>query len=263
MLLSLGMNVFPTKPPILIPFNYHSIHLDWPTSVLCGIMRLPLLQIMLGTLPIVFLIFPTCLTGALLYMTSLETDTGNPVFPWAGTVSTLTASSTAMVQFGSMMVAAYYLEQAADKRVDEVNAIQDDKEVKEADERDEHLKKCYGNVTTWNAVPIWPKLILVSSLISITASCYMVQFFSHLCFAEHSLTDSFYVNLNGKLANLFLPLGWVALGLFGASMVLLSVFTTWGKVCVSRSVQLHYSVFTLLLNISYVAASHHFSARSK
>ena len=103
--------------------NPNPTHLDWPTSVLCGIMRLSLPQIMLGTLPIVFLIFPTCLTGALLYMASLVKDTGNPEFPWAGTVSTLTASLTAMVQLGSMIVAAYYLEQTSDKRADEVEAM--------------------------------------------------------------------------------------------------------------------------------------------
>jgi len=202
---------------------------DWPTSVLCGIMRLSLLQIMLGTLPIVFLIFPTCLTGALMYMASLQTDAGNAEFPWAGPVSTLTASSTALVQFGSMIVAAYYLEQASDNRADEVNAIEDDKEVKEADEKDEHIRKCYETVTHWNAVPIWSKLILIFSLASITASCYMVQFFSSMCFADHSLTDSIYDNLGGNVGNLFLPLGWASVALFLASIILLNIFSSWGK----------------------------------
>mmetsp|Transcript_12178 Transcript_12178/g.26281 ORF Transcript_12178/g.26281 Transcript_12178/m.26281 type:complete len:890 (+) Transcript_12178:181-2850(+) len=202
---------------------------DWPTSVLCGIMRLSLLQIMVGTLPIVFLIFPTCLTGALLYMASLQTGTGNPVFPWAGTASTLTASSTAMVQFGSMLVAAYYLEQASENRADEVKAIPDDKEVKEADEKDEHMRKCYTTVTQWNAIPIWAKLILISSLVSITASCYMVQFFSYMCFVDHSLTDSIYENLGGNVGNLFLPLGWISVALFALSILLLEIFSVWGK----------------------------------
>ncbi|KAL7525115.1 hypothetical protein ACHAXR_000862 [Thalassiosira sp. AJA248-18] len=197
-------------------------------------MRLSVLQIMLGTLPVVFLIFPTCLTGALLYMTSLETDTGNPMFPWAGTVSTLTASSTALVQFGSMIVAAYYLEQAADKRADEVEAIEDDREVKEADEKDEHMRKCYETVTQWNAVPLWTKLILLCSLTSITASCYMVQFFSNLCFVEHSLTDSIYENLDGKVTNLFLPLGWISVGLFCISIILIYLFQSWGEVCTTK-----------------------------
>jgi len=202
---------------------------DWPTSVLCGIMRLSLLQIMVGTLPIIFLIFPTCLTGALLYMASLETDTGNPVFHWAGTVSTLTATATAMVQFGSMIVAAYYLEQASDSRADEVKAIEDDKEVKEADERDEQMTRCYEAVTQWNFMPTWPKFILVSSLACITASCYMVQIFSSMCFVEHNLTDSIYDNLGGNVGNLFLPLGWVSVGLFAASIALLTIFSNWGK----------------------------------
>jgi len=205
---------------------------DWPTSVLCGIMKLGLFQILLGTLPIVFLIFPTCLTGALLYMTSIETDTGNPYFPWAGTASTISASATAMVQFGSMLVAAYYLEQAADQRADEVEAIEDDKEVKEADDRDAHLNKCYESVTRWNVVPLMPRFILTCSLVSITTSCYMVQFFTDLCFAPHSLTDSIDENLDGNVANLFLPLGWVSVFLFTASIILLSIFSSWGKVSV-------------------------------
>src|SRR6056300_2102000 len=61
---------------------------DWPTSVLCGIMRLSLPQIILGTTPGVFLILPTCVTGALLYMASLKDESGNPKFSWAGTAST-------------------------------------------------------------------------------------------------------------------------------------------------------------------------------
>ena len=52
-----------------------------------------------------------------------------------------------MVQFGSMIVAAYYLEQTAETRAEEIKAIDDDKEVKEADQKDEQMKKCYEAVT--------------------------------------------------------------------------------------------------------------------
>ncbi|KAL3768770.1 hypothetical protein ACHAWU_006871 [Discostella pseudostelligera] len=203
--------------------------LDWPTSVLCGIMRLSILQIMLGTLPVIVLIIPSCLTGSLLYMASLVTDTGNPVFDWAGTLSTITASVTAVVQFASMIVAAYYLEQASDKYASEISAIDDDIEVKEADARDEHVRECYKKVTQWNALPMAPKLLLSCSLASITASCYMVQLFDDLCFVEHTLTDSIEENLGGNVGNLFLPLGWAAVGLFVGSIVLLYMFTSWGK----------------------------------
>lgn len=193
-------------------------------------MRLSVLQIMLGTTPIVFLIAPTCLTGALLYMASLETDTGNPEFPWAGTVSTITASLTAVVQFGSMIVAAYYLEQTAGKRAAEVEATPDDREVKEADDKAAHIKHCYRDVTQWDVVPTSAKLLLQTSLACIITASYMVQLFSSLCFTPHSLTDSIDENLDGKVSNLFLPLGWVAVGLFCISIILIYLFESWGEV---------------------------------
>lgn len=185
---------------------------------------------MLGTLPTIVLIVPSCLTGTFLYMASLTTESGNPEFPWASTLSTITATVTASVQFCSMLVAAYYLEQAADKRQDEVAAIEDDQEVKAADEKDDHLRKCYKNVTKWSAVPCMPKSILICSLISITASCFVVQLFTDMCFVDHSLTDSIEENLGGNVANLFLPLGWAAVGLFIGSMIFLGMFMSWGKV---------------------------------
>ena len=202
---------------------------DWPTSVLCGIMRLSLPQIILGTTPVVFLILPTCITGALLYMASLKDESGNPEFSWAGTVSTITASLTALVQFGSMIVAAYYLEQTADKRVDEVAAIADDLEVKKADDEATYLNKCYREVTQWHDIPVTPKLLLQTSVACIVTSCYIFQLFSSLCFTEHTLTDSIDDNLQGNVGNLFLPLGWVATGLFIASVLLLYFFISWGK----------------------------------
>jgi hypothetical protein len=193
-------------------------------------MRLSVLQIMLGTLPTIILIVPSCLTGTFLYMASLTTDSGNPEFPWASTISTITASVTAAVQFCSMLVAAYYLEQAAGKRQDEVAAIEDDQEVKMADEKDDHMRKCYKSVTKWSAVPSMPKSILLCSLTSITASCFIVQLFTDMCFVDHSLTDSIEENLGGNVANLFLPLGWAAVGLFIGSMIFLGMFISWGKV---------------------------------
>jgi len=200
---------------------------DWPTSVLCGIMRISLLQIMWGTLPVVFLILPTCLSGALLYMASLDNETGNPEFPWADTASTLTFSATAMVQLGALLVATYYIERASETRADELEAVEDDKEVKEADEKDEHMRKCFETVTKWNVIPLWPKLALILSHVSITTSCYMVQYGT--CFVEHNLTDSIDENLGGSVANLFLPLGWVVIALFIASMILLGIFSSWGN----------------------------------
>lgn len=184
---------------------------------------------MLGTVPVVFLTIPTCITGTFLYMASIE-ENGNPVYPQARTLSTITASTTALIQFGSMIVAAYYLEQAADKRVAEIESIPVDEEVKEADEKAENFKQCYQAVTQWNTLPSHAKWYIRISLTCIITSSYMVQLFSNLCFTTYSLTDTIDKHLDGNVANLFLPLGWVAVSLFMASCLFLTIFQQRGKV---------------------------------
>lgn len=164
-------------------------------------------------------------------MASVQTDDGNPEYPWAGAISAITFSVTAIVQFGSTVVAAYYLEQTARKRAADVDAIADDAEVKEADEKAAHLKRCYQDATQWNVLPLAAKLVLLASLGSIVTSSYLVQLFPSLCFAQYSLTDSISVDLEGNVANLFLPLGWVASALFCISSIFVYLFVGWGKVC--------------------------------
>ena len=51
-----------------------------------------------------------------------------------------------------MIVAAYYLEQAADKRVDELESIPIDEDVKQADEDRKGLIKCYQDATRWSTL---------------------------------------------------------------------------------------------------------------
>ena len=41
---------------------------DWPTSVFCGILRVPISQTLLGTLPVTFLILPTVLAGTYFFL---------------------------------------------------------------------------------------------------------------------------------------------------------------------------------------------------
>lgn len=103
-------------------------------QVLCGIMGLNLAPVLIGTLPVAFLIFPTVLMGTFMYTSSL--DEGN--WSWTGTAMAIatvvrtrmnrTASVTSLilvpasmqvaggVQTGSMVVAAYYLSKAIDEK---------------------------------------------------------------------------------------------------------------------------------------------------
>mmetsp|Transcript_20778 Transcript_20778/g.60442 ORF Transcript_20778/g.60442 Transcript_20778/m.60442 type:complete len:916 (-) Transcript_20778:1865-4612(-) len=201
---------------------------DWPTSVLCGLMKLDLVPILVGTLPVIFLILPTMLTGSFTYMAGLS-DHGTPLFPWAGVAATIFAAVTAIVQFGSMIVAAFFLEQTAAMRQVEVTAIPIDEEVKEAEDKAEYGQKVYSDVTQWIIVPRMAKITITLSLLCMVSCCYMVQLFPSLCFAEYELTDTISDKLDGNWANLFKPLGRLAVVIFVASCILLWFFNTWAK----------------------------------
>lgn len=202
---------------------------DWPTSVLCGLMRLQLLPILIGTIPVIFLILPTLLTGSFTYMASLTLEDGTPEFPYAGVLATVFAAITAIVQFGAMVIAAFYLEQTASAREEELAQIPIDEEVKEREEKEEHFRRCFKEVTRWEIVPFFPKMFLRLSVVTMILSCYMVQLFASSSFAEYELTYTIDDNLDGDWANLLLPLGRVASLLFIVSCVLLYGYLKWAE----------------------------------
>ena len=206
---------------------------DWPTSVLCGIMGLPLLPILVGTLPIIFLIFPTLLTGSFTYMADVRDENGENEFAWAGTLATVFTAITALVQFGSMVVAAYYLEKVMVEKKDELELIPIDEEVKRADELDEELNKAYSEVSQWDELPTLARFILCLSLSCMIFCCYLVQLFASSCFTDYQLTYSIDTHLDGDWRNLVKPLGVVANGLLLASVVFLQLFVCWANVSYS------------------------------
>jgi len=202
---------------------------DWPTSVLCGLMKLKLLPILLGTLPVAIIIVPTLLTGSFTYMASLELENGEKEFPWASVLGTIMAAISAMVQFSAMITAAYFLEQTSSTRGDEIAKLDVDQEVKACEDKDEEFNECYKEATKWPDLPILPKAILASAFLSMIVACYLVQLFSADCFAEYQLTYTIEEDLDGNWLNLILPLGWIAVSLFFASCGLLCVYRQWAN----------------------------------
>lgn len=162
-------------------------------------------------------------------MASLTLDDGTPEFPYAGVLATVFAAITAVVQFGSMVVAAYYLEQTANAREEELAQIPIDEEVKERGEKQAAFNKCYKEVTKWEIVPFFPKMILRLAVVTMIVSCYLVQLFAKSCFAEYELTYTIDNNLDGDWTNLLLPLGRVASLLFLVSCMLQYGYIKWAE----------------------------------
>jgi len=202
---------------------------DWPTSVLCGIMDLPLIPVLVGTLPVAALVIPTVLTGSFTYMSSMNLEDGNPEFPWAGIAATISTAISAVVLFGFMLLAAYYVEQTMSTKANELKEMPYDEEVKLADDADVALTEAYQEVTQWKDLPAFAQILLLLSLACMITSCYMIQLFQDDSFAEYQLTYNINDHLNGDWKNLVKPIGLVAILLFLGSIFFLLVFKTWAN----------------------------------
>jgi len=214
---------------------------DWPTSVLCGIMRLSWPQIMLGTLPVFFLIVPTVLAGTFVWMAGLEMCSEkdiaeglceyldpSPKYDYASTLSAIFLAGAATVQSGSMVVATIYLEAAMRTRKGELDAIPIDKEVEEADKKNEVTNIIRNEVTQWHLVPFIMKANLVLGASSIMICCYLVSVIGG-CFEVFQLGGgyTFSGTLGGNVFNLFLRNGVIAMSAFVASGLFLLIHMKW------------------------------------
>eukprot|EP00588_Corethron_pennatum_P031051 CAMPEP_0194338514 /NCGR_PEP_ID=MMETSP0171-20130528/79878_1 /TAXON_ID=218684 /ORGANISM="Corethron pennatum, Strain L29A3" /LENGTH=445 /DNA_ID=CAMNT_0039102685 /DNA_START=523 /DNA_END=1861 /DNA_ORIENTATION=- len=150
---------------------------DWPTSVNCGIMRLPVLPIMLGTLPIIVLIVPTVLTGTFMYLSQLPPDEdGTETYWWADTASIVSLALSSGVQFVTFLYAASYIEKAMSERKEDLDRIPIDEEVQNADERDKVNNEAYLKVIQWGTLPVLAKIVLVLALFSMIARAISCNF---------------------------------------------------------------------------------------
>uniref|UniRef100_A0A7S1BTQ1 Uncharacterized protein n=1 Tax=Corethron hystrix TaxID=216773 RepID=A0A7S1BTQ1_9STRA len=198
---------------------------DWPTSVLCGIMKLDFFPLMLGTLPVIFLITPTVLSGTFIFLSALPlTDEGLEPYPWAKTAGSLSVAMSAIVQGASMLLAAYYIERSVHDREDELQRIEIDEAVHKADQLVLEKNCHYYRNIAWAYLPLWAKVILVVALLNMVLSCYIVQLFSRNCFVEYEITFSIEEHLGGNALNLIRPLGWIALGMFTFACIALYIF---------------------------------------
>ncbi len=194
---------------------------DWPTSVLCGILGLPLAPILIGTLPVWALIWPTVLAGTFLYLADQ--------YAWARILAAIFSIFAFSIQSGSLLVAGYYLKQKVEHEGDRL-AIEApiDEEVAELDRNDQRKKDVHTEVTRWEQLPRTARVTLIVSTATMTLSCYIIGFSTN-CFKDHGLRDTIKDNLNGDPINLVKPLGRTALGICVVACVFERIFSKWAS----------------------------------
>lgn len=204
---------------------------EWPIATMCGVLNLSLLSIQVATIPVVILILPTVMTGTFLYMSSILKSDGDPKYPSSTTLAAILAVATALVQFGSMIIAAYYVGQVMETRKSDVDAIPIDEDVQASEEKDKLHNQVYQEATKWSNVPWYMKIILILAVILMIACCYLVQLYQSYCFADFELTSTIEVDLQGDWTKIVKPYGALAILLFFLSCLLLIIFSVWASVC--------------------------------
>lgn len=199
---------------------------DWPTSVLCGILGLRLAPVLVGTLPVWLLIWPTVLGGAFLVISESYSQVLSAIF----------IGLAALVQSGSLLVAAVYLNAEAEKRKDELSALPYDPEVLAEAERDAVKKKLYEDATRWKSkhIPV-SKCLLAAAVVLLQAACYLTTLYPSACFRDFAVDDTVSEKLKGRWTRLIKLPGLVAICLFGAALIFYFIFEYWACSLVTNS----------------------------
>ncbi|KAK3258072.1 hypothetical protein CYMTET_32867 [Cymbomonas tetramitiformis] len=194
---------------------------DWPTSVLCGILKLSLPEIILGTTPVLPIYLGwTVLAGAFM----LKNDDPE----WSALASLMLMVSAVTMGMTSL-AAIYAIERTISTCQDEIDAIPIDQEVLIEDQKDEALTAATLHVNQWANVPSWGRKNLIMGVVCMSASCWLFGLWGDNCFITFNVTDDIQDRLDGNWFYLVKDVGWIAIGFFGVACVNLHVFRRWSN----------------------------------
>ena len=189
---------------------------DWPTSVLTGIMRLKLSQMIIGSLPVIILVIPVTVAGAVIN----KSDEGvfkvlNPIFLLLAVIFQTMAG----------LLAFHYIAAEA-KYNDEVKAIPDDPDILSYDRENEERRKLGKELYAWENLHPLVKVGHVVTTLCMIISCVGFQIFASRTFTRFTVESSIEVDLQGNFLNLFiLPYALILFVIFGVGLSYMIVFS--------------------------------------
>ncbi|CAJ1417264.1 unnamed protein product [Effrenium voratum] len=186
---------------------------DWPTSVLCGILKLNIPQMLLGTLPVILVsIIPQVAVGALL---ALPDEAPN--------VSAGVTMLASILQVGATIYVSYRILKTAEEHFKDLSEPRPEHaEVAELSRKEECFNRRYLETCSWGKLPLSLRL----GIFMTSATCFSVctiQAMDFLtvsrCFRSFSITDRIEESLDkgglgGNVLNIIQP--WGAATLWGA-----------------------------------------------
>ena len=214
---------------------------DWPTSVLCGILRVPLHEALIGTSPVLVLyLCYTVLAGAFTLKTGGDcAESGSsgafpppPPFPppapgaaasvgetnyWQ--MASAVALGVAMISMSCTSFAAvYFMEDTIANKRAECDAFPVDEEVEARELKVQAKQVAYKHVTRWQNLPPVDRWLLGGSVLLMCSACHLAGNFGPYCFSTFTVTCTV------ALVDVVLPLGWVAIALFCSGLFLFQFY---------------------------------------
>jgi len=194
-------------------------------SVMCGILRLNVPQMLLGTSPVIFVLSPCVLAGAFL---GRATGNGESVEDMLAQVFTAAA---ACGQMGSMLMAVHATTAVVDSHAEELARPRPEHEcVRLLTEREAKYQAVYKAVTRWAALPAWLKAVVVPAAALMLLSGSAFAFLGDMCFRPFTISSRIYDpiekrGLGGNPWEIVLQPGWYALAIFTVAWVLHVAFS--------------------------------------
>lgn len=180
---------------------------DWPTSVLTGLLKCDLKEMMLGTLPMILLIIPTVLTGAFF----LKTD---PVY---STVGAFLFICSLFVCAGNGMYATYAVQTELEKHPNYLRIkLLKNRELDWIDYKNSKLSSVHYEVNSWPQISLTVKIMMIIGLLIMNFAMFLFTFYSDECFGSYDLQTPSKSFSDGTIT-LIEPIGYVALGTFGVA----------------------------------------------
>jgi len=188
---------------------------DWPVSVTCGILRLNIPQMLLGTMPVITILSPCVLAGAFISRQGLGgEDSIWPMLANFASIFAFVAQTTALVIAGTLTVREIQEHSDSLAEYREEHAA-----IAELSRQEEDARRCYQDVTRWENLTWLDGFILLSGVASQLVSGLLFVLVGSLCFLPFSVDKDINAaiedgGLGGHPLNIVLPLGWAGCLIF-------------------------------------------------
>mmetsp|Transcript_9734 Transcript_9734/g.23388 ORF Transcript_9734/g.23388 Transcript_9734/m.23388 type:complete len:427 (-) Transcript_9734:148-1428(-) len=221
---------------------------DWPTSVLAGILGCDLRSCLVGSLPVIFFIWPPCTMGALTL----------PSPPMDGDQQKLVLLVAAGMGLVPLLGAMWAIDKTMQMHGEELAKEAPDQDVVALEQQQSRAASLEKLATGWwrhieapmvrfaeagegkalveyevagglPPLPWVPSLLLAVAWLSAWGVVGLLILLDDLCYVDFEITDSIADKLGGNVLNAVYPLGWLAFLLQALALVLLSLFNRWGR----------------------------------